>query len=152
MSEKVCAFCMPEEFIAGRIIYEGELIFSALSRPKLSVGHAIVVPRRHFVPGISQNRLTDTEILAISEEKDRLEARMLDSGLADGVVKFQKTMPYVLEGQNGTKMDHLHEHVVPCKEDSDLYRLGMIWGDPTSWSPLDIEVPDTAEVLEMLRP
>lgn len=148
MTRRGCDFCLPESF-QDRIIYEGPLAISFLSDPKLVRGHALVVPRRHVVPDIDIVR--DPEAVAIQEEIERLRSTMLGSSAirALGVDVFQKTRSQVPQGHNGTKMNHLHQHVLPSRPGDELYDRGIIWGDPSNWQPLGTEERD--EMVKALR-
>lgn len=139
-----CAFCVPGAF-DGRLINETGLMRSFLSNPKLTMAHALVIPRRHVVP---PEALTPDEMVATETEAERIRLAML--GLfATSVVTLQKTSPDVPEGHNGSKVDHWHRHVIGVTADSEMYERGVLW-TPDMWSEL---TPNEASVaLRALRP
>jgi len=144
MSEATdCPFCLRE--FKDRIISENEFIVSFLSNLQLARGHALVVPKRHVAP---PDTLTDDEKLAVMHEVERLRARMLD-GLGKGVDVWQKSRPYVPQGFNGTKVDHIHFHVLPCNPGSELYDKGIVWTRDRFTEP---STQDIEEMLAILRP
>jgi histidine triad (HIT) family protein len=103
-----CVFCDAER-VRGQIIWEGELAFSLISRPRFRPGHCLVIPRRHVT---TLAELTEPEGAAIMLELGRLSA-LLDTGYGSGVM--QKYQPR--QGENGIKVHHLHLHVFPREEE-----------------------------------
>ncbi len=143
-SPENCIFCMTPPEVVDRIIYEDDLVRSFLSSPRLTKGHALVIPKRHVEP---PETLTLDEAQAIREEAERLRQAMLDS-FAEGVDFFEKTRPHVPEGHNGTKMNHLHIHVLPSNPNSEMYERGIIW-TRDHFSQLTIE--ETDEMIPILQ-
>ncbi len=87
-----CTFCQTEALEPRRLSDPSdELIISFLSDPRMTEGHALIVPRRHIEPGKGGNRLNDAEAAAIEHEIERLRSRMLGSvAMRGGVDIFRK--------------------------------------------------------------
>ena len=139
-----CPFCDPGE-IGWRLIHEDEKVLSFLSNPRIVRGNALVVPRRHIEP---PEPMTDQEMIAVFSETERLRSVMLGRLAFLGVDVFQKTRPQVAQGHNGTKVNHLHFHVLPSYPGTELYDTGVIW-TPDRFSPLTRE--EAAELIPLLR-
>ena len=139
-----CPFCIPSEDIRHRTIYEDDIIKSFLSKPRLTKGHVLISPKRHVAPPDS---LTSQEKLATLDEIERLRLVML-AEIAQGVDVFQKSRPNVPEGTNGTKVDHIHFHVIPNNPGDELYDRGLLW-TPDKFNPLDeTEISQFIPILE----
>lgn len=144
MSE-TCTFCSAQT-LEWRTVHHDKLVRSFLSDPKLTRGHALVIPNRHVEP---PDQLTNPESAAVIREAERLRAVMLGS-FAVGVDVWQKTRQLISEGHNGTKMNHEHFHVLPSSPGDELYETGIVWSRPDNFSALT--VPDAQEILEVLHP
>ncbi len=127
-----CPFCDPAE-LAGRVIYEDELIISFLSDPKFKEAevHALVVPRRHVEPPEPWQLL---EHIAVGEEVQRLQGILLTRYAT--APDFLKPMPSVPQGAQGTKVDHGHRHVLGAAKESGIFKTGIVWGKKRNFEPL----------------
>src|SRR5438552_2253105 len=115
MTQKYCIFCDPTAR-KGRVIHAGKLATSFLSSPRLVPGHVLVIPNRHVeLP----TDLTEQELTAIFQEIKPIIKNMLSSDLAKGVDTWQKTRPYIPQGE--IKVDHVHFHLLPSKPGHQLY-------------------------------
>lgn len=114
-SPEQCRFCHIEP--PERIIRSGELFTSLLSNPKLRKGHVLVVPTRHVENPIE---LLPNEVTAIFGEIQRVQNRLLGT-IAVGCDTWQKYQPFIPEGSNSHKMDHVHFHVIPRSPEDRLF-------------------------------
>lgn len=129
-----CGFCDPAE-LAERVIHNDlSSVFSVLSNPSMTDYHSLIIPRRHVEPTVDV--LTEEEILETEFEKDRLTDTLRALGFK-GVDTFQKTRPFVPQGTGGTKMDHLHTHILPSEPGTELYDTGLIWGRDGAFKNID---------------
>jgi diadenosine tetraphosphate (Ap4A) HIT family hydrolase len=117
---------------------------SFLPNMRLTPGHTLVIPKRHIEP---PGMLTAEEARAIMQEIERLRSRMLEK-LGSGVDIWQKSRPDLPQGHNGTKVDHIHFHVLPSRPGTELYEKGIIWTFD-HFSPTTEEEAD--EVIPLLR-
>lgn len=141
---ETCIFCNIPPEIDARIIYEDDLIRSFLSDPQLTRGHTLVVPIRHIEP---PEPLKFEEAQAITTETERLRINMLNN-LGRGVDIFQKSRPDIPEGHNGTKINHLHYHVLPSNPGDEMYDRGLMW-TPDHFLPLNPD--EMAELVPVLQ-
>jgi diadenosine tetraphosphate (Ap4A) HIT family hydrolase len=119
--EQACPFC--QRLFSKTIIHENDLTVSFLPNLRLVRGHALVIPKRHVEP---PELLTPEESVAIMQEIERLRLLMLEH-FGPGVDVWQKSRPQLPQGHNGTKVDHIHFHVLPSDPDSEIYEKGIIW-------------------------
>lgn len=115
-----CPFC---ELAPERLIRESETVLALYDGFPVSLGHALVVPRRHVV---SWSEATENEKAAIWREIDVVRA-ILDSrhqpnafniGINDGIAAGQTVM-------------HVHVHIIPrYSGDVDDPRGGIRWVVP----------------------
>jgi diadenosine tetraphosphate (Ap4A) HIT family hydrolase len=108
-------------------------------------GHALVIPKRHVEP---PETLTHEESSALLQEAERLRVCLLKH-FGKGVDIWQKSRPYLPEGHNGTKVDHLHFHIIPSEPGNEIYDKGIIWTFD-HFTPVTSE--DIEEVIPLLRP
>lgn len=142
MMKDNCDFCVGVE--SWRLVNEDQHMRSFLSIQRLAKGHTLVTPKLHAEPPV---HLSPQERDAILFEIERLQGAMIGR-LAAGVDTWQKTRPEVAEGSNGTKMNHLHTHVIPSQPGDEVYDKGLIW-TPDRFVPLTKE--EAEEVLPILR-
>jgi diadenosine tetraphosphate (Ap4A) HIT family hydrolase len=129
-----CSFCDPAE-LAERVIHNDlSSVFSVLSNPSMTEFHSLIIPRRHVEP--TNDILTEEEIVETEYEKDRLTDIFRALGFK-GVDTFQKTRPDVPQGTGGTKMNHLHTHILPSNPGTELYERGLMWGGMDAFKVLD---------------
>jgi diadenosine tetraphosphate (Ap4A) HIT family hydrolase len=137
-----CPFC--NRSYQKFIIYETDLLVSFLPNLRLRRGHALVIPKRHVEP---PQPLTTDESLAIMQEIERLRTSLLKH-FGDGVDVWQKSRPRLPQGHNGTKVDHLHFHVLPSRPGDEIYETGLVWTLDHFTSTPD---SDAADVVPMLK-
>lgn len=116
-----CPFC--KSGFGARILYEDSLIVSFIPSLQLARGHTLIIPKRHAEPPAP---LTTEEAAAIMREVDRLRNLLLKH-FGKGVDVWQKSRPFLPQGHNGTKVDHLHFHVIPSSPGDELYETGLVW-------------------------
>lgn len=114
---EACAFCELGDEVQARLIRVGQGFISLLSNPRITPGHALVIPKRHIENPVD---ISLKESLTILSEIKRLQFSVLDR-VAPGVDVWQKYEPYALEGHRGTNMHHVHFHVIPRRPDDHLF-------------------------------
>jgi histidine triad (HIT) family protein len=132
-----CPFCIRE--FKGSIVREDDLFVSFLPNLQLVRGHTLIIPKRHIEP---PDTLTDSEAVAIMHEVERLRSRMLER-LGKGVDFWQKSRPDVPEGFNGTKVDHIHFHILPSSPGSEIYDKGIVWTLDRFAEPIGEDIQET---------
>lgn len=143
MSQENCSFCDPVD-LTWRLVSEDDVMRSFLANPRIIRGHTLVIPKRHIEP---PEFLENNEAIGIFNEINRLQIAMLGR-IAAGVDVFQKTRPEIPEGHNGTKMNHLHFHILPSNPGSDLYENSLVWG---AKSHDQLATSEAEELLPILR-
>lgn len=130
-----CAFCelSPEDL---RVIYYDNLIVSFLPDPRIMPGHSLVIPKRHLT---DPSALSDHELIGINREMDRITTLLMGS-MAIGMDRWQKFRPTVPEG-SGTKMDHIHFHLIPSNPGDEVYDQALRWAG-SAHQPLPDEERD----------
>ena len=108
---KECPFCN----LGDRIIKQNKAAILFLSNPRKVPGHFLVVPKRHIeIPWeINKSELQDIFDLIFFTQKKVL------SKLSEGVDVRQNYRPFLKQG--GTKVDHVHFHVIPRDNEDNLY-------------------------------
>lgn len=107
-----CAFCSEE--IRKRLIEEGKYSVVFLSNPKLTVGHLLIVPKRH-VHIFSD--LKKEEILEMSKFLAKYQDEVLKK-LASGTEIRQNFRPHKHDSK--THVNHFHYHILPRNEDDEI--------------------------------
>ncbi len=140
-----CKFCDPKsEDLRPRLINLGSWCYSALSNPRITRGHALVIPNRHVE---DPTEVDERDFIYIQREIIKLQRKILLE-IAPGVDVWQKYQPFVEEGHAGTKMNHVHYHVIP-RNPADGLLMSPEPGTDT-FSPLCEE--ERIDMLEILGP
>jgi histidine triad (HIT) family protein len=124
-----------------RIIRDGKLSLSFVSKPAFRAGHCLVIPKRHIC---SVDEQTDEEGAEIMAELGRL-SKLLDEGYGTGIMqKFQPP-----QNQNGIKVHHLHFHVFPRHQTEEgLFPTPYPNSFDSFYVPSDDELKDLVERLK----
>lgn len=112
-----CPFCSPPP---ERIIHENKLVSALYDGFPVSLGHALIIPRRHFA---SWEEAYMDEKISIWEEIDEVRKVIADRYTPDGFnVGFNDGTAA------GQTIMHLHVHVIPrYRGDVDDPRGGIRW-------------------------
>ena len=104
-----CVFC---KIAAGEIpadkIYEDEKLLAFLDIKPVNPGHALIIPKEHFVDYLE----TPDEIIAeMAKLAKIIGQKILDSGLGQGV-----NITNNIRSAAGQIVGHVHMHIIPRKE------------------------------------
>lgn len=108
----VCPFC--SEVIKKRLIKDGENVFVVLSSPRITLGHLLVIPKRH-VQKFSELKVE--EMKELFEFLAYLQNKILEK-LSKGVEVRQNFRPYMKNTK--THVNHLHFNVFPRDENDEI--------------------------------
>jgi histidine triad (HIT) family protein len=106
MSTVSCVFC---EIVAGRapasVVYEDELVLAFLDIAPFTLGHSLVIPKRHAVglsdvDGAGAARMFEVASRIAASVRGTLGCEGVNLFLADGVAAWQTVF-------------HVHTHVIP---------------------------------------
>lgn len=125
-----CPFCNGPG-LASRLIHDGPLVRSFLSRPRLRAypGHLLVIPVEHYTTVAD---LPDIVAGAMQREVGRLIARLRDVRPSFSHLTFSKEE---LGGvKNGIRQDHIHHHILPMAP-SAVRTTRLDWADGDFCTP-----------------
>ncbi|OIO42081.1 hypothetical protein COU56_02350 [Candidatus Pacearchaeota archaeon CG10_big_fil_rev_8_21_14_0_10_31_9] len=113
-----CVFCDIHK-LNNIFISENKNCFSILSNPSLTYGHSLVIPKRHIE---KINELKEEEIISIFSEIIKLQEIILKK--FKGCDIRQNYRPFIKDDYY--KVSHLHFHLIPRKNEDELYQKSMI--------------------------
>ena len=116
MFDGSCVFCrIVQKQAASSVVYEDDVVVSFLDIRPLNLGHALVIPRAHFVDVFD----TPADLLSrVFEVARRVSFAVREATCADGISIIQQSGRAA-----GQDIFHLHVHVVPRFEGQVLPRF-----------------------------
>ena len=109
MYEK-CPFCG-----CGRVLEQNELACVLASDPRLTFGHLLVIPKRHVE---RPWEMSDNEMLAVWGFIKKYQ-KLLAERVGEGCDVRENYRPFLI--QNRLKVDHLHWHLIPRRNEDEIY-------------------------------
>jgi diadenosine tetraphosphate (Ap4A) HIT family hydrolase len=135
---KKCVFCdIVKRKIPSNIVYEDNLVIAILDINSVSVGHTLIMPKRHFeniydIPEEELKRITQVLKKILLHYRKRLNINECNILNASGKNAQQTIF-------------HFHIHLVPRKEGDGL----NLWDDTNKKAKLDLE--DLTEKIGKLK-
>ena len=114
-----CVFCkIINKEIPAHIVFENEDVIAFLDREQTTVGHTLVVPKKHF-----DNFLTTPkdDLHAVILVAQKIAQAQMKSLHATGINLLNNN--YSAAGQT---VMHFHMHVIPRYNEHDLFKLSML--------------------------
>ena len=118
-ADESCVFCkIVKKQIPASIVYEDQTVVSFLDIRPLTMGHALVIPKAHFVNvfDIPEKLLKQVHVVV---KKVSLSVKEVTQ--ADGISIIQQNGKAA-----GQDIFHLHVHIVPRFEGHKLPRFGEL--------------------------
>lgn len=108
-----CIFCqIVKKQIPAKIVYEDEIAIAFLDINPLSVGHTLVIPKKHFENIFDIDERELQHILTIAK---KISLRIKENLGATGINIFQAS------GKEAEQsIPHFHLHIIPRKEGDEL--------------------------------
>ncbi len=104
-----CLFCsIAEKKVPSVVVYEDESVLAFLDIHPLSLGHAVIIPKRHVENIIKlPQELVGRVFLAVQKVTAMLDSALSPKGFTIGINHGRVS---------GQTIDHLHIHVIPRYE------------------------------------
>jgi len=118
-AEESCVFCkIVRRELPASVIYEDEEVMAFLDIRPLAIGHALVIPKGHYVDifDIPEKLLTQIQIVT-----KKISIPIKKATEADGISIIQQNGKAA-----GQDIFHLHVHVVPRFEAQKMPRFGEL--------------------------
>ena len=136
-----CVFCrIARREIAAHIVHEDDRLIAFLDRGPIRPGHTQIVPRDHF-PYFDE---APSEVVCAIAQMGQKIARAL---------KRLYRVPRVAFLFTGADIDHVHAHVVPMLEKTDITSRRYIIEDAVTFRAMpqasEVELASSAEALRM---
>jgi histidine triad (HIT) family protein len=136
-----CVFCrIARREIAAHIVHEDDRLIAFLDRGPIRPGHTQIVPRDHF-PYFDE---APSEVVCAIAQMGQKIARAL---------KRLYRVPSVAFLFTGADIDHVHAHVVPMLEKTDITSRRYIIEDAVTFRAMpqasEVELASSAEALRM---
>ena len=135
---KKCPFCE-----RSRILDENDLACVLASNPRLVFGHLLVVPKRHVEKPWN---LRDDEIMAVWNLIKKYQ-KLLAERVGDGCDVRENYRPFLQ--QTKLKVNHLHWHLIPRKNQDELYAKSQIGEQGIFRDLANGELSELAKILGM---
>jgi len=135
---KKCSFCERR-----RVLDENELACVLASNPRLAFGHLLVVPKRHIEKPWN---VRDDEIMAVWKLIKKYQ-KLLVERVGDGCDVRQNYRPFLKQGK--LKINHLHWHLIPRKNQDELYVKSQIGEQGIFRYLVNGELDELAKILGM---
>jgi histidine triad (HIT) family protein len=136
-----CVFCrIARREIAAHIVHEDDRLIAFLDRGPIRPGHTRIVPRDHF-PYFDE---APSEVVCAIAQMGQKIARAL---------KRLYRVPRVAFLFTGADIDHVHAHVVPMLEKTDITSRRYIIEDAVTFRAMppvsEVELASSAEALRV---
>ncbi len=112
----MCIFCkIVNKEIPSKILYEDENILAILDLSQVTLGHTLVIPKKHYKHFLDADEKTVTQVMRITHT------------VANNLVqKLQAQGCNILANCNevaGQTVDHFHVHIIPRYSDEDAIAI-----------------------------
>jgi histidine triad (HIT) family protein len=114
-----CPFCEENSSI-NPILLETNLTKVIFSNPRLVMGHLLIVPKRHVTKPWD---LTPAERNDIFNLIYKLQ-KWLSETMGDGCDLRENYRPFL--PQDELKVDHIHYHLIPRRDNDNIYYIGEV--------------------------
>ena len=112
-SDESCIFCkIVKHEIPSSVVYETETILVFLDIRPLSMGHTLVIPKKHYVDLFD---IPNTLLSEVYSATKLVSAAVKEATVADGISIIQQNGKAA-----GQDIFHLHVHIVPRHEGEKL--------------------------------
>lgn len=109
----MCIFCMiANGEIPTNKVYEDENVLAFLDLSQATLGHTLVIPKKHFDNIYALDSETASNVFKVTQ---KLAKQIKNNLKADGVNILNNNEP-----QAGQSINHFHIHILPRYKDDDL--------------------------------
>lgn len=113
MPDNSCVFCkIARGEINSEKIFDSDNFFAIMDINPVSEGHALVIPKKHFVTLLDVPNNLGNEMLKMIKD---VSGKLMDDKLGDGFNLVMNNLEVA-----GQEVMHAHVHVIPRKEDDDV--------------------------------
>ena len=113
-----CIFCkIIKEEIPSNIIYEDELVLAFLDIHPETVGHTLLIPKKHFQ---DMDDIDEETYLHIFKVAKMIKKQLIEKLHCDGITLMQN---------NGKPQEvkHFHLHLIPVYDDTELLPVDEVY-------------------------
>jgi len=134
--EENCIFCkIVNNKLSSFKVYEDDLVLAFLNINPVTLGHILLIPKKHFENIFDIDKITLERIADVSK---KIALKMKDVG-AEGVTVFQSNGKIAEQ-----EIMHYHMHLIPRRK-SDSFRINSVL------KPLILDEDQFKNILEKIK-